>query len=1418
MTSFSERSRNYTVLLITSLGIICLVLYYSIIYIPENEQRINARNFRVLYRIGANLTTTIDNYVDKIAQGYGKQVLEKNFDTSGKGEPPSKARKPIELQVAKVNNELLQLAQKDSIKGRDNGLSFVADQQEMQNHTHIKKEREGTYLHFASKIEYAEDKPFFKFNDPFYFHSRIRIDSLLVPLMRWDSFDYFAVFRKIHKDSAAQVIYYSAKDNHNSSFIDLLPSDSLRKMADQAAGQAPAEIAIAGESFKLFIINKQIAQNEDWILCAAVPSERYETERRAIPANTVTFACLLFAILLFSLPFLKLLLISKQERLSKSDVVFISLSVFAGVALLVLLLLNGYVYFGADNIGKAERLENLGSEIQNNLRREVEDIVANLKSIDANIDTYPGKDLLEVNLKKDIQIAQYFGLDRASAPHLVRVFWADAAGNISDFWTTKEQDRKYNVKQRDYFRNLANPGQGWTLGKTPDKFALESVSSMNDGRKYAFISIRSNRNGKAKIVALTTRLSSLYNPVLPPGYGFCIIDKEGKVLFHQQEDLNLNENLLEETNYPPALKAAIYSRVPTHFEINYQGNKQGMYISPIDKLPFFLVTYVNNDFQKVANLHLIMVTVMMLTLYYVILGFFLALVVYARSRPATLDSYWFSFKWLWPKKSYAPIYLITSWTLLVTIIFVLWVAETDLPVTTFFILLYAATYNFIFCYFNLHDVPITSTLRSRLYWFGVGAVVILVVLNSCAFMAGRNTFIQGFLFQVLLVMLFCCIKQLLINKPFETKLSYRYRRYYSLMLFSWLMLTCALPSFIFFRIAYNYEMDLNLRYDQLYLAERLSKQPATVAWPYWQQQERKTNKLAPASFVYAGFLHATRPSPDSLKVQAGKTASRSENLPPLLNKWRSTPWQLTFFPNLQVLFLGAKQALGLFTQEAEQDEAWQASAFMALVRPKFRNVLANAFFLKANCPPRADCHPKNWEVQDSLLHFTYTNELNQNNKIALTSRLPRFLVPAINKAESNHSGIKNYAALIFWFDACLLGFFIFFIISFLVQRIFSLGLHGNNPLDRLDKQFLDPTIDNKLLLITLPVAPDIKESIRMQHATPFTLIPIDLANGDFTAQIKHWKITSIKVPAVLLIKNFDFDPFSEVALKYKVMLLEKLMEVPGLKVIIQTSLHPACWQEKLEKEKESTAKEPSRAAYVVVLEQLLRHLSSCIKLYHPLQNQGMASPVKEKYLLSNQAYLKRLIQQECYSCLHLKQFESAFTKYVEDCGHNKKKISKAEIIFLLQERAQPYYRYIWTSCSEEEQYCLYDLAQDGLVNARNIDVLSALQGKGLLVQEEDSTLRIMNASFRDFVRHEVDPAWVLRYEKMTAQGSRWDLFKTPLVLILIAGALFIFFTQKQTWGNIVAVLAAVSTIVGVLPRMGALIPAIFASKEAKAGL
>lgn len=1434
MLSFRQRNRNYTVLLITSLGIVGLVLYYIIIYIPENEQRINARNFRVLHRIGANLSSAIDNYVEKVGQGYGKQVLEELYykDPSIKGAQSFKSISgdSIWLTADAADHWLQSKAARQLIEGRTHGLNYSPGHEQAEHDTHIEKRAGGTFLHFASIIAYGKEDPSsikFNFDAPFYFHTRIRVDSLLNPLMRWDNFAYFVIFRKkgTGRQQTAEVIYKGARDHPHRNPIDLLLPDSLVALANKTGGRQPAEAAIAGETFQLYLLHKRISAEENWVLCAAVPADRYEKERRAIPAHLVTFGSLLLALLIFSVPFLKLVLINNQERLNKSDVVFAGLSVFAGVAMLVLLLLDGYVYYVADNKAEARRLEKLAAEIENNLTWELDGLLQQLELLDALPDTRPAV----ADFKKDSLLAQYFARNAASGRdatrHVVRVFWVDTAGYMVTSWTNnKKPDRRYRVNNRSYFSNILEE-RGWTMDHTPTRFALESVSSMIDGRKYAVISRKSTRSHhnqmpKARVVALTTKLSSLYHAVLPPGYGFCIIDKQGTVWFHQQEKLNLNENLLEETSFPPALQAAMYSRVPAHFEVHYQGNKQRLFIDPIRQLPLFLVTYVNHDYQKVTNLHLIMVTVMMLSLYFILLGFLLALVVYARSRPVNLPAYWFAFKWLWPKSSYAHLYLKTNLLLLATILLVLGLADPSRPVSTFFMLLFAAVYNFIFCYTSFHAIPIRWVFRSRLYFFSVSSVVILLVLNACALITGTDTFQLGVLFQLMLLGLLWAINRIFYKySSYASTWKCRYRRFYNQMLLCWLLLTSALPAFVFFRIAYNYEMELTLRYHQLYLAQMLSRRPAELAWPDTTRQQQKRTQQGPASFVYAKFLYNTHPAAQA-PGRGQNAASRSAKPVLLLNQGAGRQADDTSGIRLRSPWLQARQALQAVQERAAQKEGRQANGFVMLVRPTFRNVLANAFFLKADCHPAADCHPNHWQLQDSLLHFRYSNELNQEHTIKLSSSLPRFQLPAVLHAHTTWPANINHPGWFFWADAAILAIFVYFLISFLVQRIFSLDLHWIKPLGTIDQQFLDPAVKNKLLVIALPVAPGIRQLLHNQQPADgkaFQLIQIDLAKTDFTAGIRMLELGGFHLPVVLLIKNFDFDPYSEEALKYKVTLLQTLHAMPQLKVIIQTSLHPACWQQKLaegEEEKQKGEKGPSKAAYLAILEQLLILLGAYIKLYQPLQRQAPASTSAPKYLMPQKEYLLRLIRQECSSCFHLHQFEDTLVKYVEDAAASKKKVTKEDIIFLLQERAQLYYRYIWTSCSEEEQYFLYDLAQDGLVNARNKHVLSALLGKGLLVQEEDATMKIMNVSFQKFVLHVVDPAEALRFEKMNAQSSKWDLFKTPLMLIFVAGALFIFFTQKQTWLNIVTVLAAFSTIIGILPRLSALLPAMFAGKEA----
>src|SRR5262249_14845295 len=63
-------------------------------------------------------------------------------------------------------------------------------------------------------------------------------------------------------------------------------------------------------------------------------------------------------------------------------------------------------------------------------------------------------------------------------------------------------------------------------------------------------------------------------------------------------------------------------------------------------------------------------------------------------------------------------------------------------------------------------------------------------------------------------------------------------------------------------------------------------------------------------------------------------------------------------------------------------------------------------------------------------------------------------------------------------------------------------------------------------------------------------------------------------------------------------------------------------------------------------------------------------------------------------------------------------------------RARAYYRALWATCSKEEKMALFDLAQDGFVNATH-PVLQRLGQHRLIVR--DPRLRLMNESFRRFV-------------------------------------------------------------------------------------
>lgn len=115
----------------------------------------------------------------------------------------------------------------------------------------------------------------------------------------------------------------------------------------------------------------------------------------------------------------------------------------------------------------------------------------------------------------------------------------------------------------------------------------------------------------------------------------------------------------------------------------------------------------------------------------------------------------------------------------------------------------------------------------------------------------------------------------------------------------------------------------------------------------------------------------------------------------------------------------------------------------------------------------------------------------------------------------------------------------------------------------------------------------------------------------------------------------------------------------------------------------------------------------------------------------------------------------------------------------LEDAVEPYYRSIWGSCSIEERLALRQVAEEGLVNPRDRDVLESLMRKGLVVR--DPAFRLMNRSFARFVKRAVPPRTIAEWERQVA-GTPWSSVRTAVVTFAFAGAGFVAFTQQQIVG------------------------------------
>lgn len=587
-------------------------------------------------------------------------------------------------------------------------------------------------------------------NSGFRISMSVGLRQFLLPLEREDIFDGMLLIRdKDTGDEIMRDLIYSSLDEPRIVNYLVEESDRLRRYsAEDSTRLGP----LSDLPYRIYS-SEMVFQGNKLMLVGLVAEERFNREKLGISTVAIITMSVIAILILLAFPLMKLVLMGNYERLSLNDLLLAVISAILGTFIISQLIIDGYGYNGPDRKRRSQQLVELSNQVTNSLTDELSLIRNQL--ISADLVAYETDDFGD---KTNVWRDSSYSSKLWGYPYFQSIYWADNDYHLVNEWTANvELAPKITLADRAYLTGLNN-GDAWHLPKDGDSlpvFRLESLLAKTTGEQLAVVSIPSvgpfnNKAESSSTVFMTTQLRSLHNPVLPPGFGFAVIDRSGSVWFHSDSRRNLQENFLEETD-EPSLVAALENRAPLRISGSYLGKDHEFFLKPLSGMPLYLVSFRETNVYRSTHAQLLSMTFFLIVAAFLAgLGFILIQIL-VNPRSPLLKNDQFTFDWLRPdkhkKKSYRQLILINLVNLIIGMVLSPWFSH-GLPVLCMIGLLY--TYTFILAFLKLNRNSHKEFLweEHRRIVFTTGA---LLLVSNLVFLTllGKREYSFLFLFQVI---------------------------------------------------------------------------------------------------------------------------------------------------------------------------------------------------------------------------------------------------------------------------------------------------------------------------------------------------------------------------------------------------------------------------------------------------------------------------------------------------------------------------------------------------------------------------------------------------------------------------------------------------------------------------------------------
>jgi hypothetical protein len=868
MRKLLAANRNRAPIFITLILVGSLITYYVFVYIPGNEQEIKNQRFRVLQRIDKNIQDKIDNSVS---------LLDLLFESAD-----NKAVDTITLRnyitgYSKANFILDNIRQEpDSIfkkykagdKSVDSTGSITGSDEDPVGRIKVDYLKQQFEVILRRIMGKGADQHLFRIS------MHYKFDQFVEPVLVSNVFDEYVLL------SQKQVVYETFPTG-----IRYYTSDSLlRSTGNGISSSGIRDQEIGGTQYKMFLQPLMFDKKNDWILAGLLSTTRYENEKKQLSAGVVLLLVTVALAIIVAFPWLKLLHMGNQNRLTLLD---------GGFSLMVAMLLMSLLFFTFFRYNVPFRArdtpgckENLATSITQAFTNEVRVARNQLYHFDSLMrDSSVFTDLENVQNPEKIDTGR---MNRSDSPFrnlgnlkqsltkcckamsFNQVFWLDSNGYEIYNWTNDTINAPHaDLSKRNYFINAKNEHFYFLDGDTSKPFYLDQVISWTTGTFRTQISKKALINKKGLfIVDLSFNVKALDSVIMPVGYSFAVIDNAGKVLYHSDRARNLNENLRDEFSNGSRLMSSIAAHTTDVFVTDYYGKEYNTRVAPMPDLPYCIVILSDAAYKETKDTEIYSFTISMFLLLFLYFVIEAVAVVFFSANRSFLTRRGFIIDWIWPRSSFHRIYNRASAAHVSIIILLLVFYQWSDFANLFFSLPAAVTGISIFLnslyvieYDSKKDTSIEYQIFSNCKVKTKNTMIVfLVVLNVVAlFVVG---FFSAFLafeaaaFVVLLAFYLTFLpvennwlQSLVKKQPVKSilhvsnniwawiKPRWTYSNSYTLMALTKLIICSGIPVIFLYTLDYNYEQNLLIRYRQVDFANRFVEKFHNYSDSLWSKKD-----------------------------------------------------------------------------------------------------------------------------------------------------------------------------------------------------------------------------------------------------------------------------------------------------------------------------------------------------------------------------------------------------------------------------------------------------------------------------------------------------------------------------------------------------------------------------------------------------